>query len=143
MFPMNLTLTERDVVSPCFSFDGKMILGSMVLRITKRGIYVFLPEGAHGMRLLPTIGFLGYCPVCQGETMAAHMIVIEGEVQKQINICTNCETEFRPNPEIFPQAIVMYDDRLDENFFTNLPLEYLKTCREIIKQKEKEDHEDR
>lgn len=139
MLPIQFDGTDRDTYTPCLSMEGELVHGTMILRYTKETIYVILPGAVHGLKLAPSFVFYGYCPVCQAEVIAAHMIYIQKEVQKQEDICTQCQTPSRPNPLFFPQAIALYDDELDGVFISTLPKEYIDDCIRIAKEQSEGD----
>lgn len=131
--PVHFDGTERDTYIPCLSMEGELKHGTMVLRYTKETIYVILPGSVYGMKLMPMLWFIGWCPICHSEIDAAHVIHIQKEVQKQEDICMECQTPSRPNPLFFPQAIALYDDELDGVFISTLPKDYIDDCIKIAK----------
>lgn len=139
MMPTNINTVERDTYSPIFSKEGEPAHGTMVLRYTKDTIYVILPGAAYGLRIAPSIWFMGWCPVCHTEVNAAHIIFIEKEVQKQEDICMQCQTGYRPNPIFFPQALALYDEGLDGIFVSSLPPDYIADFIKVAKEQSQRD----
>lgn len=136
--PTYTNMDPKEVALPPMNWDGDFEYGTMIMRIDKDTIWIFLPEGMHGLKLMPSLQIRGWCPFCGAETDAALFIEIEETVQRQVISCMNCSNWFRANPEIFKQAVAIYDQRLDDEVFTNIDPEYTLGFQKLIKQRKRE-----
>lgn len=136
--PTYTNMDPKEVALPPMSFNGDFDYGTMVMRIDKDTIWIFLPEGMHGLKFFPSLQIRGWCPFCVAETDAALFIEIHETVKGQTIACMNCSEWFKANPEIFKQAVAIYDPELDDNIFTNIDPEYTLGFQKLIKVKKLE-----